>query len=66
MKKVHTLDAGPADSLANPLKYASEGGGSNASISERIGLASVEIWAIREEKGKSGESLPLYLSEYSS
>ena len=63
---MHALGAEPADCLAIPLKDASEGGGSNASVSERIGLASVEIWAICEEKGKRGESLPLYLSEYSS
>ena len=51
---MHALDAGPADCLAIPLKDASEGGGSNASVSERIGLAIVEIWAIHEKKGEKG------------
>ena len=63
---MHALGAGPVDGLAILLEDDSKGGGSNAIVSERIGLASVEIWAIREEQGKRGESLPLYLSEYSS
>ena len=55
---MHALGAGPADCLAIPLEDVSEGGGSNASVSKRIGLASVEIWAIREERGKGVNRSP--------